>query len=802
MTSDLRHALLTLTRAKGTAAVLLLSLALGTGANAAVFSVLDALLLDGPAGVGDPRRLANLYTSEYSGAPYGAWSHPDYESVRRSAAVFAAIAAIDDSMVENVRIDDAGQTVRVAQVTDDVFAALEMRPHDGRLELQADDDRSHAIVSAPLADTLGGSANVLGKALTIGKRTYSIAGITPPRFRGLQIGRECDVWIPIASPPTSRGDRRFAVIARLALGVSIDRAAVELKRISTRLAEEYPHTNRGNVSDQNAPRHMSIERFSHLDPGASAQTMLVGVIVAGASTLLLAAACLNVCGLLLSSSLARVRELAIKMALGATRATLVRQLLMETSALALAGGALGWLFALWTADIIPALFVAEQAALLDTRLEARTIALTIGVAGAAGALFGIAPALYGTASPAATALRADASGLGGRESGARLRALIVAAQVAFSTVLLLAAGLLVGSLSQALEGELGATIKQVAVLSLELPGRFADPTRGIAIRTTLLEEIPRIPGVVRAGWSSTLPLGRGNRGLFDIEGNATDVRDKKEFDVNVVTPEYFDVLALQPIEGRVFDYGDTALANPVIVVDELLARRHVGGHAVGNHMIDARGTRLEIVGVVPSARYRTLQQAPQPTVFYPAMQEYLWRGHLLVRTSRPPTLMLDALRQGASTAGGKLSIPRITTLDTRISESLALDRLTVTLVGACGAMALAMSTLGVYGIMNDAVRRKTREIGVRAALGAGPWRIARLIFLEAAYPAAAGLASGTLAAIAVARAGQSLFHGAPPIDLIALAATAGGLLAVIVLAAIAPLQRALRVDPSVALRAE
>jgi putative ABC transport system permease protein len=189
-------------------------------------------------------------------------------------------------------------------------------------------------------------------------------------------------------------------------------------------------------------------------------------------------------------------------------------------------------------------------------------------------------------------------------------------------------------------------------------------------------------------------------------------------------------------------------------------------------------------------------------VYYPAMQEYLWRGHLIVRTSTDPALTFDVLRTGTSKAGGSLSIPQITTLETRISESLALDRLTVTLVGACGVIALAMSTLGVYGIMNDAVRRRTREIGVRAALGAGPFQIARLIVLEAAYPAAGGLAIGALGALAAARVGRLLLHGAPPIDLTALAATAGALFAVIIVAAIVPLQRALRVHPSIALRAE
>ena len=444
----------------------------------------------------------------------------------------------------------------------------------------------------------------------------------------------------------------------------------------------------------------------------------------------------------------------------------------------------------------------EQAALLDTRLDPRTIAMTIGVACAAGAIFGVAPALHATSSPAVTALRADSGALAVDQGGGRLRVFLVGGQVALATVLLLGTGLLVASLTRALEGNLGATVKQVAVVSMELPGRFHDEARGIRYRDAVLGRVLKTTGAVRVGWASALPLDRARRNRFRLVGASADVTDSRDFDVNLVTPEYFDVLSLRLIEGRLLEHGDTALSASVAVVDEILARRHFGAAAIGKHLIDAKGDVLEIVGVVQSGRYRTLQQTPQPTIYLPASQKYLWVGHVLVRTSTPPEALLPRLREAASGAGEGGSVIGVATLDARLAEALTVDRLATTLVGACGLVALVMSSLGVYGIMMDAVHRRTREIGLRVALGAGPRQVARLVLLEAAYPAAAGLAAGAVAALAMARAAQALIHGVTPAGLGALAAAAGVLTSVILFAAIVPLQRALRVHPNIALRAE
>ena len=804
MLQDLRHSLRAIVRAKGTTAVLLLSLALGTGTNAAVYGVLDALLQRGPAGVRNPSRVVELYTTELSGLPYGQSSYADYESIRQRARSLSTIAAIDDSAVENVQLAERGANARVATVSADFFSALDLQPQAGRL-LGPDDvngESSGAVVSDNLAALIGGADTAVGKSLVIRDRTYAIVGVTPPRFRGLRAGRESDVWIPMAASGSTRGDRRLSLVARLARGATIEDVEADLLRVSTDLAAQFQDTNRGTVRDPEAVRAIAPRRYSPLDPSSRSEVMVIAAIVAGASTLLLASACFNVGNLLLSWAVARRHEIAIKMALGADRRRLIRQLVLETQCLSLAGGALGVIFAMWTAQAIPSLFVGDQAELLDTRLRPGILLLTIAVACVSGAVFGIAPALHGTASQAITALRADAGGVSEQHVGRRLRAVLVTAQVALSTVLLLATGMLVISLSRALEGDRASAIKNVASVSLELPGRFINTVPGIQFRNRMLEAIPKLPGVEAAAWANTLPLSRGNRFSFGLVGKNEDVTDTLEFETNVVSPDYFRVLRLTCVEGRLFEDRDHALAPPVALVDELLARRYFGETAVGHHLIGQRGARIEIVGVVRSGTYRTLQQTPQPTVYFSSTQDYLFRGHLLVRTSTDPLPQLETIERTIDAVGEGEVILQATTVERHVSESLTIDRLTTTLVGVCGLIALAMATIGVYGTMADAVQRRTREIGLRVALGAGRVQVAKLILVEAVSLAFVGILSGIVAAFVISHVVDAFATPVPGVNWTSLSAATAALTVAVSIAAIVPLRRALSVSPIIALRAE
>lgn len=799
---DLRHTVRAAARAPAATAVLLLSLALGTGANAAVYSAMRSLLLSAPPGIGDASRLISLYTSEFSGATYGPSSYADYLSIK-AAPVFEAVAVVDDHAVENVRVGNAGATARTAAVSEDFFDALQISAEEGRL--LTDDDfgaTSGAVISDALASQLGRPSALIGAPLVIADRTYSIVGITPPRFRGLQVGRECDIWIPMPAPASPRGDRRLAMIARLAPGTRLRTAEQAMRRLSDELATHFPQTNRGTKDQADAPRRLTPIRHSQLDPSAGDQVRLVAFVIGGASALLLASACLNVGSLLLSSALARRSELAVKMAIGATRARLVRQFLTETLSLSIAGGALGFLFAWWTAGAIPALFMVEQAEQLDLRLDASAMLLTVGIGALAGALFGVAPALQGTAASPALALRAESANISTALDRSRLRSWLVAAQVGLSTTLLAAAGLSVSSLNSALDAGLGNATRHVAFVSVELPGQFHDSVRGIAFRNALIDQAAAIPGVEAVGWASRLPVSRGGKQTFHVEGTSADVTDAVELDTNVVSTEYFRALMLQCVEGRLFEATDSFLSPPVVVVDELLAARYFGRSAIGGHLNDVRGTRLEVVGVVRAGKYRTLQEAAQPTVYYPYSQEYLYQGHAIARTIGDPAGILPALERAADRAGTGGTLKASSTLDAHLANALALDRLITTLIGICGVIALAMSTIGIYGVMTDTVRRRTREIGVRIALGAQRLQIAMMVFSASLRLALVGLLGGLAAALSATLAARTYFYGVPMLSLATVAVVVGAMLLVVAIAAIVPLRQALRVNPIVALRAE
>jgi predicted permease len=801
MLQVLRHSLRSIAKSKATSAVVLLSLALGTGVNAAVYGVVAALLLRGPAGVGSPERLISIYTSEFSGATYGASSYPDFVSLASAASPVALLAAVDDNRFANLAIGEWVQSGRIAAVSPSFFDVLDMQPHAGRLfgAEGAVTAPAPAVVSFALADHHGGAAAVVGRELTVGSDAYVIVGVAPARFRGLQAGRDCDVWLPLTSPSPARGDRRLSIVGRLAPDRTLEDAAAILRAASDELAARFPATNRGTLAQVDGPRLFTGVRYSPLDPDTAAQAYLIGLVAGGASALLLASAILNVGSLLLSRGLSRRRELAVMMALGATRGRLVRQLLTEAVCLSAAGAALGLLFAWWAATAIPSLFMAAEAERLDTTLDARAMLLAVVLAGLAGALFGIAPALLGTGSHPSTALRADAGGVSAPQAGSRLRMLFVTGEIAVSAVLLLTASLIVASLSHALAGERMGAAMRVAFVSIELPGRFADPVRGVAYRRALLERSPAVSGVEAVGWASTLPLGRGNRRLFRIPGPTADVTDAVELDSNVVSSGYFEALSLVLAEGRLFDAGDTTLAPPVVVVDELLARRYFGPAALGAELVEADGRRSRIVGVVRGGRYRTLQEAPRPTVYYASTQEYLWRGHLVIRTSGDPATLLPGIRHAVSEVGDA-AILRTSTLATHLSEVLPLDRLVTRLVGLCGLIALAMSAIGMYGVMSDSVQRRTREIGLRVALGAHRLQVARLVFREATYLAVGGLVIGAAAALALARLARHAVHDIASLDPLSLASVAAALGVVTGIAAAVPLGRALRVSPIVALR--
>jgi macrolide transport system ATP-binding/permease protein len=801
---DLKYAVRAFGRAKATSAVLLLSLALGTGANATLFSVVDALLFRSPAGVDDAPRLAFVFTSQFNGALHGRTSYPDFTSLQGGTPMFEGLAAFDDSTLEAVRLGGLGQRARVAAVSPEFFPALRLSAQQGRLlPSDAPPEVIPAVISDSLWTALGRPADVIGQPLTVGGRAHVVVGVTPARFNGLQLGRPCDVWVPLpATIATSgRGDRRLAVIGRLRDGVRLAEAASAVDAIALGLARDHPETNRGTRSDADEPRRMTVVRFTRLDPSARDQVVLISAVILGATGLLLVSACVNAGNLLLSRSASRRRELAVKIALGAHRGRLVRQVIVESLLVSLSGAALGLLVAYWTSRVLPAFFAPEEAVMLDTSLDAMLVAGTVALSCVAGALFAIGPARHALNTNDAQVLRADAGGISER-GGSTLRAAVVVAQVALSTVLLIGAGLIIRALSVALDGDLGPGGRGVAIALVRMPGAAqGDIVRGIVYHRAVEQQASKMQGAQAAGWVATLPVGRTTTQVFELEAGRPGLTERLEVDVNVATPGYFRAMRIPLVEGRFFDAGDGALADPVIIVNDILARRYFGDTAAG-HRLRAGETTYEIVGVVRSGKYRTLQEAPEPMVYFPLSQRDQAYMHFVVRTEASPDGVVQALPDLLSSTDRGVEIKRTVTFDQHLAEALTLDRILTTIVAACGLAALILATIGVYGVVGDAVRRRTPEIGLRVALGARSTQILRLVFSEGVPLTMTGCVVGIVAAIALARLARSFVHALPGVDIASLAVVPLALLLVVVGAAAVPTRRALRVSPTIALRAE
>src|SRR5262245_37222051 len=497
-----------LPRSRGMTATIVLSLALGTGANAAVYSAIDALLFRPPPAVADPATLADLFTSQINGATYGFSSYADFQSMGAADGLDGA-AAVEDRDERGFRLGDTSAAPRVAAVTENFWTLLRLTPYAGEWRAGG------VVISFDLWQRLlNGDAGVVGRTVTVDGRAYVVAAVAPPGFRGLHLDRVFDVWVPLTADAGAggRGDRHFRIIGRLAPGAELPRVQASLDGIAASLAREHPATNMGTLRTVDEPRRMTAAGYSRLDPSVRWRTTMLSAALVGATLLMLLSDCVNTGSLLLSRGLARRTELTIKTALGADRARLMRQILIESVALSGAGAALGVVAAGWTAGAIPALFAPDHARLLDTRVDPRVMAVTMGAGVLTGVLCGLVPAVVSTRALAAGALRGDASRIGERPGGARLRLALVGAQLALSTIFLIGGALLTSIVDTALGRDRSPAAGEVTVAAIE----SYDPD----FRGKVEAELRRTPGVEVVGWVTTAPLGRTARRTYLVSRGA------------------------------------------------------------------------------------------------------------------------------------------------------------------------------------------------------------------------------------------------------------------------------------------
>ena len=779
-----REALRHITRAPWLTAVIVVSLAVGTGANAAVYSAIDALMFRAPRAIAEPSRLVDLYTSQGNGGTFGASSHPDFVSISTARALESA-AAIEQRDAEMVRLGDVSLATRVALVTSRFWDVL------GTPERSAAWSRG-AVISAELWRQLGADPAVVGRTLSVNGRDYTIAAIAPGGFRGLHLDRVSDVWVPLeeADIRHERGYRALSVVGRLRPQASLETLQRQLDAIALDLSREFPDTNKGTVRNEEEIRRLTAATYARLDPSVRSRAAIFGGALLGATILLLLSACVNAGSLLLSRGMARRAELTIRTALGADRARLVRQVVLEGLIMAALGTAAGIVAAVWTAGAIPALFAPEHASLIDTRVERPVIAVTAGIGLLAGVLFALAPALVATRELSPAALRSDAGRLGDGGSGARLRLLLVGAQLAMSTIFLIGATLLVRFADASLGVDRSRAAGSLVLASIET----YDPD----YRDEATPTLRQLPSVARSGWVAIPPLGRPARREYRIQrGPLTEMI---EVDVNFASEGYFRAMFIPTIEGRLLKPEDEINPQDVVVINEAMAQRYYAGRALGRMLTDTAGRSAEIVGVVQTRSYRAFEPVQRPMIYFP-MSRATSRGFYAVFRSHSGTeAQMDRDVTAALNDLGGTTKLEVLPFETFVSRALATDRLVGTLIGACGGIALALAVIGVYGVMIDAVRRRRREFGLRAALGASPADLLRLLLGSSLAPAGAGIGAGIGGAWILSRLVQTVIFGLPVIDL-ALVTTIVLLMAAVVTAAvIAPARQALRVSPLVALR--
>jgi putative ABC transport system permease protein len=806
MLADLRYALRTLIKSPGYLSVAIATLAIGVGGIVAMFSAFYGVLL-APL----PYPLASdivvpVSTNAARGISDGSVPYADYEDWRAERDVFAAVAVWRPVSID-VSAGSQPERVEAAQVSNEFFDVLGIAPRIGRA-FTADD---HTLRAAPVAilshglwqRAFGGTADVLQRTLRIGGTPVAIVGVLGP---DAVWPREQELWLPLKPDRFAVEDRArrdnmiFASIARLHHGTPLETGRVRVKAIAARIAADHPEARTGWSSDLVPLRDFVVER--------SMRDALAVLLTAVGVVLLIV--CVNLANLLLARGTARARELAVRTALGASRSRLVRQLLVESLVVAACGGVAGVALA---AAMIRALvrlapagvpFVAEMA------INRPALAVALGATLAAVLLFGILPAVSGARQQPADALKDDGTRSGGARRTLRLRDALVVAEMALAVVLLVSAGLLVRSFARIMARDAGVDVDHVVAARLQLSGaRYRTDADVVRFYDTLTKQLATVPGVTAAAATSFLPAGGGGFGLgrvFLIEGQPEPPSGRDYAGQwNVITPEYFRALGIPLREGRAFTDRDDDNSTPVIVINDTLARQMFPhGGALGKRMRSWRDENVlrEIVGVVGDVRYAGLADKDYGLVYVPHRQN-TWSGlTVAVRAAGNPAALAATLRDTVNRIDPDLGVGHLGTLAEFARASVARERFSAMLLATFAAVAVLLAAIGIYGVMAYNVARRSRELGVRAALGAPPRELFALVVRHGLALTALGGAIGLAASLAAGQALSGLLFGVGASDPLTLTVAALVLPSVALLACALPGRRAARVDPIATLKAE
>ncbi|MBA3320527.1 MAG: ABC transporter permease [Pyrinomonadaceae bacterium] len=812
---DVRYGVRMLARSKGFTLVAVLSIAFGIGVNTTIFSFVNAALLR-PLPAPRPEQLVRLWDGQSS-------SYPDYVAYRDETQVSANLAAYAQRPM-SLTLGDETERIWGEIVTGNYFDVFATPPAQGRGFLPEEDRTPGTHPVAVISDgfwkrRFNSDPAAIGKTILLSNQPFTIIGITAENFAGANVLTPPDLWVPMMSEPlvqpgsvslTSPDDGWLEVLGRLKPDVTPAQAQAAISTIASRLhqARRERFSEPEGLIDRDAT--IAPARGLMVPPqGRTTVVFVVGLLMT-VVTLVLLVACANVANMLLARAAARRKEIAVRLALGASRWRVVRQLLTESLLLALAGGVTGLLLALWSADLLQSLLPPASEGMrgtLDTSPDGRVFAYTLLLSVLTGVVFGLVPALQASKPNLVSALKDEAVGFSRRRLS--LRNLLVVAQVAVSLLLLVAAGLFLRNLRNTQHADPGFQIENGFVMTYDLGLAKYTTIRGRLFHDELLSRVRALPGVRAASLAEFVPLG-GPRALSPlyVEGEPAEALQTDESSLlshAAIATGYFQTMGIPLVRGRDFGDGDAAATGPpIVIVNETLARRITpDGNAVGKRLrMDSQGDYLEVVGVAKDIKYNQLAERRVYFAYRPLAQQYRAQMTLHVRATGDPQAVMNQVRAEAHALDRNLPLTNVKTLEEHMRGPLAPAQLLAGLSSAFSALALLLAATGLYGVMAYLVSGRTREFGIRVALGAQGRDVLRLVLSEGLTLVGVGILCGLFASFALTRVLQSVLYGVSATDPVTFAAVALLLAAVAFVAILIPARRATKVDPMIALRYE
>jgi predicted permease len=803
---DVRFGFRMMMKKKGVSFIAVLALGLGIGANTAIFSVVNTVLLR-PLPYKDPSRILFVFwsapklTTEDMPA-----SAPDFQDWREQNKVFERMAAITG---ESFNLTGEGEPERVqgAAVSADLFPLLGVQASRGRTFTEEEERQGSNKVVVMGHDLwqrrFGSNPNIVGQTVTLNKESYTVVGIMPSNFHFPEGTERIDLWVPLSFTPEiekARGHRYLFVAAKLKEGVSFEQARTEMTALAARMAEQNPGTN--------TDWYVKLES---LQDALTEDVSTALFVLLGAVGFVLLIACANVANLQLARAAARQREVAIRLAVGASRRRLIRQFLIESTLLACVGGLFGLLLAFWGIDAIRAVLPEDVPRMEQIGIDSAVLIFTLSVSLATGILLGLVPALQATKPDLIEALKEGSLSLAGSRQRNRVRSLLVVIEVALALVLLIGAGLMMKSFWRLREVRPGFDSHNLLTMQITLPeAKYEEPEEQSLFFHQLLERVQSIPGIESAGFATDPPLTDDSRTDLTIEGQApVAFGNEQTASYGSVSPGYFRAMGIPLLKGRTFTAEDREDSVPVVIISNAFANRFFPGQDPIGKRIHQGGEDDEdvpwmtVVGVVGDIRHYGLNEEVSSEMYMPFAQKPEAEITLVVRSSGAnPLTLLPAIRSEVEAIDRDQPVFGVETMEHLLSESVASQRLSVMLLGLFAALAFLLACVGIYGVISYTVTQRTHEIGVRIALGASGRDILRLVIWQGMRMVFIGLVLGLLASFALTRVMASLLFNVSATDPATFVLVSALLAVVAFFASFLPARRAMRVDPMTALRYE